>query len=330
MSGMLPKKAKTSVAVSAGLRALCDAQSTSSPAVAVRGLCTELLHLSGVLTAPIPLRPLLEKLSIVFQTVAAFRPGRGAASLTSTSRGMAIWVHDPEFRRNYRRTRFSIAHEIVHALVIKILANDRLVSSLDSTPEAHEELERLCDLGAAHLLMPSWLVREHLRTRGLSPAALLQLYDQFLVSRDVLLWGIASALPRGSAIRWRTLARNASEKSTWRVVRSYPRYGMDPHRPWLPNGATAKHLSDDLPSKVASSRSTVACDSLTVTLGRRNWMTAAYGTFIASRPRDRSRPLFAGFEVADERNHGGEVLVFLTERGTTAWHGARSEEDLHA
>lgn len=231
---------------------------------------------------------------------------------------MAIWVHDPAFRRNFRRTRFSIAHELVHALIIKILGEEDLIASLDATPEAHAELESVCDLGASQLLMPSRLVRERVRARGLTPVALLHLYDEFLVSKDVLVWGIASVLPRGSAMRWRNLARTAAEPIAWRVVGSYPRYGLDPHRPWLPRGATAKHLSHDLPGAVAQTRTALPCESLTVTLGRRDWTRAGYGTFFAPRDRGMSRPLFSGLEIADEPAAPSEVFVFLTERESTA------------
>jgi hypothetical protein len=287
-----------------------------------------LLDLAGINKAPVPLKPLLKQLSIDFRTVATYRPGRGAASLTATEAGMAISVHDPAFQRNYRRTRFSIAHELVHALIIRVLGNADLVASLDATPEALAELEFVCDVGASQLLMPPRLVRECVRARGLSPTALLALYDEFLVSRDALLSGIASVLPRGSAMRWRRMARTPAEQVAWRIVGSYPRYASDLSRPWLPKGATARHLSHDLPKLVAQTGAAFSCESVTVTLGKRDWKRAAYGTFLGRRSRGTSRPLFSGFVVDDEAGPD-EVFVFLAEREATApWaihHAARSE-----
>lgn len=319
--------------VSAGLRALCESQRTSSAAAAIRGLCTELLDLAGANHTPVPLRPLLTRLAIDFRRVATYRPGRGAASLTATDAGMAIWIHDPAFRRNYRRTRFSIAHELVHALIIKVLGDQELVASLDATPETLAELELVCDLGASQLLMPSRLVRERVRAHGLTPSALLHLYDEFLVSRHALLAGIALVLPRGSVMRWQHLARTAAEPIAWRIVGSYPRYGADPHRPWLPKGATARHLSHDLPNVVAQTRMAFACESLTVTLNKQRWQRAAYGTFIAPRKRGMTKPLFSGMEIADESSPT-EVVVFLAERdGDAPWSSRPanpSEENLDA
>jgi hypothetical protein len=242
---------------------------------------------------------------------------------------MAIHVHDPSFDRNYRRTRFSIAHELVHALIIRVLDNPSLVASLDATPEGLAELESVCDIGASHLLMPPRLIRDRLRVHGLTPPGLLNLYDEFLVSRDALLYGIASVLPRGSAMRWRHIARTPQEPVAWRIVGSYPRYGSDPQRPWLPRGATAKHLSQNLPDVVARTGAVLSCDSLTVTLGKRDWRRAAYGTFLGSRPRGASRPLFSGLVVSDEAAPI-EVFVFLAERASSApWsaHTSQREEN---
>jgi hypothetical protein len=211
--------------------------------------------------------------------------------------------------------RFSIAHELVHALLFQRLRHPDLIASLDETPEAHRELERACNIGAAELLMPSELLRHEVRAHGLSSEALLALYDRFLVSREALIWQIAAVTPGAAAFRWRRHARNEAETSTWRVVGAYPPYQNDLRRPWLPPGSTERHLSVRGVAAAAQTPARYWRGTTTIMLGRHEWTRVATCTTFPPRERDRRQPQLDGFPVPDEppSHWRTDLVMFLAE-----------------
>lgn len=302
----------------AGLEALCEAAGTQTPESAMRGLCATVLRNLGLDEPPIPLRPLLKELQVEFHwKESSFRPGRGAASLLLLNGGMVIHLHDPKFKRRWRRTRFSIAHELAHALIIRTLGDSSLLASLEESDSAYRQLERLCNLGAAELLMPTVPSRKLLKLHGLGPEGLLRLYDSFLVSRDALLWKIATVIPRGSALRWRFHARSPAEERKFRVVASYPPVGRKGGRPWLPQGASTRHLDSDIIGETAKRQQPICTDRCFVELDYSTWECSALTSFFPSRPAS-TMPLFEGFAVPDESSQpsSSEVIMFLGEYGS--------------
>ncbi|MFC6591602.1 ImmA/IrrE family metallo-endopeptidase [Deinococcus lacus] len=92
-----------------------------------------------------------------------------------------------------QRQRFTLAHEISHAL---LLADDDLLSDLHDAFEGEqleEELEALCNLGAATLLMPGALVREVIERFGETGRALAELTRRADVSATSALYTLAEA-----------------------------------------------------------------------------------------------------------------------------------------
>lgn len=112
--------------------------------------------------------PLLEDLPINVGLAAScwharvdFNDSDIAGSIRWVDRGFVIAV--PASDREPRR-RFSIAHEIIHIPFMQASATNGLTRVDASTGEfdhASQE-ERLCDLGAAELLMPAAALAEHL------------------------------------------------------------------------------------------------------------------------------------------------------------------------
>ncbi len=88
---------------------------------------------------------------------------------------------------NARRLNFTLAHEIGHLFFagaehkVHLRARDRRV--YDQTPEGRS-LERLCDLAAAELLMPSRWFDEAVKELGFNAAAVPQLAERFDVSLE--------------------------------------------------------------------------------------------------------------------------------------------------
>lgn len=304
---------------SLGLAALCRPQNTESPEAAVKGACLYLLKTCGVTQPPIPLKPLLAALDISFswsKSSSHWRPGHSTASLKPVKGQLTVFIHETLARSNWRRSRFSVAHEIVHALIIRMLGDSKLIATLDETDDAYNDLERICNVGAAELLMPSTMMRKSVRELGVSPTGLLTLYDRFLVSREAMIWRIASVTPHASIIRWRQYARKVGENNCFRVVSCYPPYERGSVRPWLPEGATTKHLNSDLVERVARQKAPECVDDLEVELSGKVWRCEAAATFFPARKGNAEQPQFEGYPVPDEKASlwGTDILVFAAKK----------------
>jgi Zn-dependent peptidase ImmA (M78 family) len=107
---------------------------------------------------------------------------------------------DPNEARG--RQRFSIAHELGHALLLETLAgrSDLLMGLRD--PGAWEHIERLCDAAAGDLLVPRESMLAGIRRHGLSPGAVEAIAGEFAVSREVVLRNLLSEGAR-TVVLWR-------------------------------------------------------------------------------------------------------------------------------
>lgn len=305
--------------MSAGLEALCAAQQTKTPEAAVRSACLHLLKACKIEDHPVPLKPLLEALDVDFTWSPSgpnWRPGHGTASLKPVNGRLKIFIHEQNAHLNWRRCRFSIAHELIHALLIRMLNDSKLIASLDATKNDLKQLEALCNIGAAELLMPSSKLRTAVRKHGLSPNGLLKLYDEFLVSKDALIWRIAAMTPYSSVTKWRKYSRNRIEEHRFRVLSCYPLYEKKGDRPWLPPGATTKHLSRPVIEEVGENKNCVSENNLQVNLNKKNWTCLSIATFFQRRDQSFKQPQFENFFVPDEieRKNNNDILLFVAHR----------------
>lgn len=107
------------------------------------------------------------------------------ALLVPTGSGAQIICSDAG--RSWGRIRFSIAHEIIHTFfqntegVYHLRTADRRLWA--HSPEARD-LERLCDLGAAELLMPMPIFRRAVIESGLRASAVPEIAARFEVSLE--------------------------------------------------------------------------------------------------------------------------------------------------
>lgn len=305
--------------MSLGLQAFCKSQKTESPEMAMRGLCAMFLASCKINTAPIPLKPLLKRLNISFSyTEEQPLSAKGAAFLLTDKTGFKIAINESSLKTNWRRIRFSIAHELGHAILFQVLKEPKLIASLDENPQAHEQLERVCNVAASEILMPTTLVRAALKTHDLSPNGLLTLYDKFLVSKDVLLRKIAEVIPACSVVIWKKYARNPHESNVMRVYSSYP-YNLPSLRPWLPRGCTTKHIAPPIVDQVIDTNSHLYENDLIITLGNRKQHCNALATFFPLTTRKAElQPCFDGFTIPDEplgtKSLPDSIIVFAIDK----------------
>lgn len=306
---------------SQGLEALCRGQGTDTPEAAIKGACSSLLNACGIKNPPVALKPILKALNVTFQwSKSHWRKGNGSASLKQVHGKLAIFLHETNVRYNWRRTRFLIAHELVHALIIRLLDDPKLILSIEETPEAYAGLEKLCDIGAGELLIPARMLRNELKDKGLRPNDLYNLYDQFLVSREVLIRRIASLTPTASVIKWLQYSRHEDESNCWRVLFCHPGYTKNSGRPWLPKGATTKHLGFDVLTKVEIEKKSKCFSGLQIKLDdNRYWECTGIATFFGNRLQEQLQPKFKEFTIKDEGNSKSQndILLFLEKNETT-------------
>jgi len=99
------------------------------------------------------------------------------------------------------RTRFTTAHELCHTFFYQHVPEIKF-----SNHEVDPAEERLCDVGAAELLMPSHALKKQARATGTSLEALSKLATLFDVSLEAML------------LRLRSIAGWRSELSTWHLM----------------------------------------------------------------------------------------------------------------
>ena len=147
------------------------------------------------------------------------------------------------------RQRFTIAHELGHALLLERLgAQPEHLSGLQD-PAIWPELERLCDLAAAELLVP---LDEFLRAVGqvgCAPRAIERLAEGFRVSSEVILLRFLAAGARSISL-WQVHQSPGQDGAfIATVIRSY-RAGQ---APGLQPATLSNILTPDLVVQVADS-----------------------------------------------------------------------------
>jgi Zn-dependent peptidase ImmA (M78 family) len=99
-----------------------------------------------------------------------------------------------------RRQRFTLAHEVMHVLIQQ---DDELLSDLHETYQGQElerELEALCNLGAAEMLLPGQVVEAAMAKKGQSPKLVPELSELHQVSEEVVIIALAERGPVPSIV----------------------------------------------------------------------------------------------------------------------------------
>jgi hypothetical protein len=206
------------------------------------------------------------------------------------------------------RQRFSIAHEIGHALILERLGeHPDALPGLDD-PSIWPELERLCDQSAADLLVPLDDFLRAVVQLGCSPWAVERLAEGFRVSVEVILLRFLSAGARSISL-WQLRAPASGDDAVVAasVVRGY-RAGR---APLLDPGAPSSVLSPDLVHQVACG-GRVRCGRVQIAMESSPWNGAAVA--------DGGRPRVSPFEPVqlrwlDDESGGDATLPVSLVRG---------------
>ena len=226
---------------------LAERMNAPTPDVAVQRVCAYVLAETGQQGPPIELRKILRWLDVpIVYTGERYGEDKSAtgneiASVAYVNNRPSVVISNRQFRLNRGRARFSVAHEVAHLLIMKV-AGVRSVEWATKTKSAYNEVERLCDLAASHLLIPREFVAAALRHGGIRSSNIRRMQQLFDVSELALLRAIAESISGGAVVEWRRFSRTDRETLTWRVFRSLGGSLADKNRPWLPTGCSLKHL----------------------------------------------------------------------------------------
>lgn len=283
------------------LSAFAQFHNADTPEQAMVLACRRLLATSGQSTPPIRLQELLPLCHArkVERDIAT--PGlleiHGHTYVVVVRKGI-----------NWRRQRFTIAHELGHILLLNALVQTPSLLAALRAPEHWAQAERLCNLAAAELLIPQEDLLRELQKFQLSSRGLLQLYDRYMTSLTPLFIRLSEVLPGSSVSLWRKHARHPHEPEALRVVRCI----RHKDGPWLPAGLTAKHLNPPL-VEFALERGEATNVEVEFKLGGR--CTRLDGVAIRF-PLKRSAlslplPILGNARVADEDRRGFDVFLLL-------------------
>ncbi|WES64098.1 ImmA/IrrE family metallo-endopeptidase [Microbacter sp. GSS18] len=199
------------------------------------------------------------------------------------------------------RRRFSVAHEIGHILLFSAVADQPTLVRQLRGKATFADVERLCNLGAAHVLMPTGVVAETLRTllppTGKSVEALA---TRFRVSLEAAARRIVEVSPEWSVIFWE-LSTTHPRGQAWRTSGQHQRDDA----PYLPPGqSSSRRLQPDVVAEAALRGEASAAKVLANLEGVVATMRDVSAWYV---PRARHELL----EVADDRARHREERVFL-------------------
>lgn len=118
-----------------------------------------------------------------------------------------------QFRRDVANTRlnFTICHEIAHTFFPDCadMIHQRNTQRKSFDPE--KEIEYLCDIGAAEILMPSPYFDNDLKNEGITLQAVPMLAQRYAASREAVIRRIPSVSPKPCAVVYLNLGFNKAE-----------------------------------------------------------------------------------------------------------------------
>ena len=91
-----------------------------------------------------------------------------------------------------RRSRFTLAHELAHIIVE---SDDEALTWLGDREQVDRDLEQICDVIAAQILIPEWSIERALDGRPPTAAALTRLHNATTASWSACAIAVANRLP---------------------------------------------------------------------------------------------------------------------------------------
>lgn len=205
--------------------------------------------------------------------------------------------------QNWRRQRFTLAHELGHLVLFNALQDDPEAVRGLASAEHWAEVERLCHRAASRLLVPPARLQADLAAEPLGAGRLRHLYDRYMVSWPVLLRGIAEA--SGSSVSlWSRQRRHEKERYAPRLTAAY----AWPRGPFLPAGMTCKHVTPDLVGRCYAGGPALAPHVAIDVRG--SAVVAGSGAALPWSPPP-AVPEFEGMPVPDERSRPWDVVLLV-------------------
>lgn len=283
------------------LRAFAEEHGTISPLVAMRMACENLLHRTGPTRIPVALRPIarLMRAKIVNSKLDV------EARLEVARDHYVIRINS---EMTWRRQRFSLAHELAHLIVLESLRQrpEQLRGLME--PGTWRDLECVCNLGAAELLMPYDDFSVAAQRVGFDPRGLISLYDRYLASWSPLFVRYAEVFPPSGVAWWRRAVRPEDPPHVFRVVEILGHEA----RPVLKDGMSTLSLTHDVVSATAWKDTVVRDVGIWA-----NGMEHQVRMVACRRPSFRAKvsrlPSYEGWRVCDEPPPHYEVVTLLID-----------------
>jgi len=130
--------------------------------------------------------------------------------------GTLLIEYDPT--RSQRRVNFSICHELVHTFFEDCYEIVRYRRNLRPEEWRHLELEYLCDLGAAELLLPFEPFSRDLQKGRISLHSVCQLRDEYAASAEAVLIRIAQLSEAACAVVFLSEKFKPAEKKIQQIA----------------------------------------------------------------------------------------------------------------
>jgi hypothetical protein len=294
---------------------------------AVRRGCDQLVAQLGTTRLPIKLAPLARLLGAKLDYTDAAGLGQEEAAIRFRDGQLVLWVSRARFEnmRTQKRARFSIAHEVGHLLLFKMLGPEFLdYSEADAT--SYALTERLCDFAASQILMPRDLLYSAVSERSFTAAGLRSLESLFGVSAQALLKAVADLVPEGAVTELRRFQRRPDERLEWRVWAVSTASASTDLSSWLPSGCTLKHIRGLSAPEALAEDSAVILRGLTLVRGRTMNERDALATRIragSAMKRDLLTSDYArqGLASVLQDETAGRVLLLMAQCGSldTLW-----------
>lgn len=241
---------------------LCKITGAPNAYAAVRRLCMTVVKASDQKEPPYRIKPLLDVLGVAFEYETP-NSGAAEASVSLRDSGLVLEVAKRNFQSRSgksRRWRFSIAHEFAHIVLLRTLGG-RIVELTYQDKASYRFVERLCDHGASHILLPRAELTGLLWRRGFSQRTVRHIMERFDTSEAAVLRAIHDLLPGGAIFTIRSFRRHDDEECEPRIAFCSTIYSREAISPWLPRGSTMKrHLTRK--SACGNERITVALNEV--------------------------------------------------------------------
>jgi len=268
---------------------------------AMKVACRQILSSLNLSTAPIALKPICQKFNLKVSYNNVNKPEDSYLKLAPF--GFEIEISK---KKNWRRNRFTIAHELSHIIIYNII-NSRVKIERNQ----HDGIEALCDIGATELLINEDELGRILTTNGLNTEGVKFMYDKFLVSYDTLFTRLSDFLNMNIVI-WKKHSRNDLEKEEFRVFRHFPKYKNSDKTTWLPNGCTMKHISPNIFENDFKPFSVVD-DFKIIMNGKITKCSSLSFIFPHSRDLSKNLPIFDDLTISDESIYDNCYIMFITK-----------------